>query len=316
MNIIENKMPNYKMGSVSSSKIDFDLIETITGEKIVSNSSPFYINGVSTIDFIHPHRLIFIEKLSAEEEKLFKNKIYTKTLFIVNETLHEIQVNAKIITSNPRDVYSKIVAHLFEYYTGYWHGFISHRLAQQEYRDVLIMPGVNIHETASIGAGSIIFPGTQIGPRCTIGKKVIIKSNSVIGEPGFGVFKNRSGKINHLPHVGGVIIGDNVEIGALNTVCAGTIHPTVVEDYVKTDDHVHIAHNCYIHTGVQIAAHAEISGSVIVKSNVWLSPNTSVINGIMIGENALVGIAANVTKEVEPNSVVAGNPARKLGSRL
>ena len=316
LNLSVTCMPNYKVGSVSTTKIEFDLIERITGKKIINESDSFYIDGVSTIDYIRPHRLIFIEKISAKEKEILKKAKYPKTLFIINEDLNEIPLFAKIITSNPRAIYSFIVAHLFDYYTKYWNGFIALNLAKKKYPDVTIMPGVNVHESANIGAGSTIFPGVQIGPRCAIGKNVIIKSNSVIGEPGFGIFKNQNGYNNHLPHVGGVIIGDNVEIGALNTVCSGTIHPTVVEDYVKTDDHVHIAHNCHIHTGVQIAAHAEISGSVIVHRDVWLSPNISVINGITIGENALVGIAANVTKKVEPNSVVAGNPAKILRTRF
>jgi UDP-3-O-[3-hydroxymyristoyl] glucosamine N-acyltransferase len=113
-----------------------------------------------------------------------------------------------------------------------------------------------------------------------------------------------------MPHVAGVYIGDHVVIGALNTVASGTIHPTVVEDYVKTDDHVHIAHNCHIGARTLITACAELSGSVVVGPDCWIGPNASVRDGVDIGAKAFVGIAANVVGPVSAGETVMGNPAR------
>jgi UDP-3-O-[3-hydroxymyristoyl] glucosamine N-acyltransferase len=78
----------------------------------------------------------------------------------------------------------------------------------------------------------------------------------------------------------------------------------LIEDDVKTDDHVHIAHNCIVRCGVQIAAHSELSGSVIVEENAWISPNVSITNGITIGARSQIGIGACITKVIDMDSKV------------
>ena len=111
-------------------------------------------------------------------------------------------------------------------------------------------------------------------------------------------------------HLGGVDIGENVEIGAVNSVVRGALGNTVIQDYVKTDNLVHIAHNCFIGKGSLLTACAEISGSVTLGKNVWLGPNCSLNNKISIGDKSFIGLGAVVTKNIPPNEVWAGNPAR------
>ena len=108
-----------------------------------------------------------------------------------------------------------------------------------------------------------------------------------------------------------MVIQDNVEIGALNTVAGGTIHPTVVEVDVKTDDHVHIAHNCRIGPRTIITACAELSGSVRIGADCWIGPNASIRDGISVGDGAFVGIGSNVIAPVLPRAIVYGNPAHE-----
>jgi UDP-3-O-[3-hydroxymyristoyl] glucosamine N-acyltransferase len=103
-----------------------------------------------------------------------------------------------------------------------------------------------------------------------------------------------------------------VEVGNFTTVCSGTITPTVVGDYTKIDDHVHVAHNCRIGRNVVITACAELSGSITMEDDVWIGPNASLIQGISVGKNALIGIGAVVTKSVPANEVQFGNPARRF----
>lgn len=112
-----------------------------------------------------------------------------------------------------------------------------------------------------------------------------------------------------MPHLGGVVIGSAVNIGALNTIVAGTIEPTVVENYVQTDDHVHIAHNCHIKRGALITACVEISGSVTVGENTTIGPNASIMNKITIGRDVVVGLGAVVTRSFGDGVTIAGNPA-------
>jgi UDP-3-O-[3-hydroxymyristoyl] glucosamine N-acyltransferase len=169
--------------------------------------------------------------------------------------------------------------------------------------------GCSIGAHTSIGANTVIHSGVRIGAHC------VIRSNSVIGGAGFGVEEYGDFETMRLPHIGGVIIGDHVEIGNMNAVDAGTINPTVIEDFVQTDNLVHIAHNCRIGKGALLTACAELSGSVTLGRGAYIGPNSAVMNGIALGERTLVGLGAVVRKSTEPNSVMAGNPARKIRER-
>jgi len=167
-----------------------------------------------------------------------------------------------------------------------------------------------VNNGVAIGSGTVIHNHVTIGPRVRIGSDCIIKSGAVIGEEGFGMDVDEAGNNIRIPHLGSVVVGDHVEIGALNTVCAGTIEPTILEDYVKMDDHVHVAHNVRIGRNCVVTACSEISGSVSIGEDTWLGPNCSIMNGITIGSHVLVGLGAVVTKSLDAGQIVKGNPAR------
>lgn len=168
----------------------------------------------------------------------------------------------------------------------------------------------SIGEGVQIGDGTVLHDSVVISDRCIVGSRCLVKSGTVIGEKGFGFDFDEDDTPVAIPHVGRVVIGDDCEIGALNTIARGTLGDTSVHDHVKTDDHVHIAHNCEVGAKTVIAACAEISGSVRIGEKCWIGPNASIINGVEIGDEVMVGIGAVVTKAVRPNVVVAGNPAR------
>lgn len=169
-----------------------------------------------------------------------------------------------------------------------------------------------IGKGVTIGADSVIGHNVVIGDEVIIGERVIVKSGAVIGESGFGFERNADGSALRFPHIGGVVIGDDVEIGSLTTVCRGTIDDTIIKKGVKIDDHVHIAHNCHIDEHAFVIACAEVSGGVKIGQRAWIAPNSSIINQLSIGDDAVVGIGAVVVKPVADGSIVAGNPARAL----
>lgn len=166
-----------------------------------------------------------------------------------------------------------------------------------------------------VGARTVILPFAYIGENVKIGSDCIIKSGAVIGQDGFGFERDEQKCPVRMPHLGTVTIGDYVEIGALSTVCRGAIEDTVIGDHVKTDDHVHIAHNCYLAQGALLTACAELSGGVKIGEFSWIGPNASVMQKVSVGKNAVVGIAANVRKDVPEDAIVAGNPAKVLRTR-
>jgi len=176
---------------------------------------------------------------------------------------------------------------------------------------------------ARIGANVVIENYVKIGENCTIGHgvkilenviigdNVVVKPNAVIGGGGFGVERDQFGRTYKIPHIGGVIIGDWVEIGALTTVCSGTISPTIIGKYTKIDDHVHVGHNVQIKESVLVTACVELSRAEI-GSRSWIGPNSSVIQGVTLAENSFVGIGSVVTKSVKKDQIVAGNPAQDI----
>ena len=173
-----------------------------------------------------------------------------------------------------------------------------------------VEPFVLIENDVEIGENCLIKSGAYIGEHVKIGNNSIIRENAVVGGQGFGVERDDDGKTFKLPHIGGVIIGENVEIGAVTTIVTGTIEPTIIEDYVKIDDHVHIAHNCKIGYGSIITACAEVSGSLEMGKKSWVGPNASLMNGIEIAEGSTIGLGAVVTRSLtEPNKIIFGNPA-------
>lgn len=176
--------------------------------------------------------------------------------------------------------------------------------------------GVSIGENCVIGAdvsigahsklrhNIVLAAGVRIGAHCVIG------SNTVIGEVGFGVAKDADGRGHRLPHLGSVEIGDFVEIGASVTVAAGTINPTRLAEGSRLDDQVFIGHNVQLSENVMVTACAQLSGSVEVGRNTWISPCVSVRDGLKVPAESFIGIGSTLVKTYERPGIYAGTPAR------
>lgn len=163
-----------------------------------------------------------------------------------------------------------------------------------------------INDNVSIGHNTIINNHVVIESNSIIGNNCYIKSGAVIGEDGFGFEKDENGIPLRFPHIGNVIIGDNVEIGANATIARGTLDSTIIKDNVKIDDQVFIAHNVVIDENTMIVACSEISGSTKIGKNCWIGPNSTIKDGLVLGDGVFLGMASVVSKNIESNS--------KLGS--
>ena len=289
-----------------------DEIEQITGLRIENAGGLKAISGLSTLDVVGEQCLVFRDRFSEGDIAAIQAFEGRSSLFALPEEYRgRVRVPA-LFLERPREAFIPLVVALYDYFGSYWTGYEEGRDAQGRRPGTTLMPGCFIHPSAEIGAGTMIFPGAVVGPRVSIGRNGLVKSNAVIGLPGFGIHVDGRRRNLHLPHVGGVTIGDDVEIGAMTTVCAGTVHPTLVEDNVKTDDHVHIAHNVRIGRSAQITAHAEISGSAVIEDHSFLAPNCSIANGAVIGSGSIVGIGSAVLKDVPAGKLAAGNPSRVI----
>lgn len=187
---------------------------------------------------------------------------------------------------------------------GYWYGE-----NVQIGKDVLIQPGAFIDHDVIIGDGTSILSGARIS-NSTLGSGCIIKQNAVVGGYGFTIANDDSGNRMRIPSLGKVCIGDSVEIGSFSTVCCGTGNDTILGNYVKIDDHVHIGHDIKIESNVEIAAGSIIGGYCLIKENCFIGLNATTKNRIVIGKNTVIGMGSVVTQNVDDNLTVFGNPAR------
>lgn len=156
----------------------------------------------------------------------------------------------------------------------------------------------------TIGANTVIHAHTEIGDDCTLG------SNNTIGGVGFGYELNEENEYELMPHIGNVVLRNRVEIG--NNVCIdrAVLGSTLLEENVKVDNLVHIAHGVKIGKNSLIIANAMIAGSVEIGADVWISPSASIRQKLQVGNGALVGLGSVVVKDVVAKSIVAGNPAK------
>ncbi|MBN1064031.1 UDP-3-O-(3-hydroxymyristoyl)glucosamine N-acyltransferase [Clostridium botulinum] len=278
------------------------------------------IYGVSTLKKPRNNTLIFADVLNScdvENLKCVKNSI-----LILNKDYCEIDLkeNYVIYVNRPRKEYAKILKFIldneinineaYSFKDGY---FVGRNVVIK--KNTVIEPFVFIDSNCIIGKNCIIKSGAKIRSNTVIEDNCIIKENSVIGSDGFGVERDSDGTTYKIPHLGGVKIGKFVEVGALSVIAQGTIEPTVIQDYVKIDDCAFIAHNSKIGRGTFVIANSEISGSVEIGENCWISPNVCIKDGVKIGNNSVLGMGAVVLEDIKENSVVIGNPAKFLKNR-
>lgn len=158
---------------------------------------------------------------------------------------------------------------------------------------VVIHAGCSIGDDVSIGAGSILYPQVTIYHGCRVGRRAILHSGAVIGADGFGFAPEGKTWIK-IPQIGGVSIGDDVEIGANTTVDRGALDDTVIGDGCKIDNLVQIAHNCIVGANSVLAGCAGLAGSVtlgeqcivggggMISGHVTLAPGTVLSGGSLV----------------------------------
>lgn len=217
------------------------------------------------------------------------------------------KINGFIISDNPRLDFIKVLDFLYVEI-----GFSVWDSPAEIHPSAAIGENVVIENGCVVGANSVIEHNVVLHAGTRIGNGSRIRSCSSVGGDGFGFERLADGTPIRFPHLGGVLIGDNVEIGALNSVARGTLSDTIIENGVKTDNLVHIAHNCHIGPGCLITACAELSGGVQLGPNVWVGPNSSFMQKITVGAGSVVGLGAVVTKNVPSHTIYSGNPAKKI----
>lgn len=164
----------------------------------------------------------------------------------------------------------------------------------------------------NIGANTIIEDNVTLKDKVNIGNNVVIMSGARLGNDGFGYAESKNGQKIHFPHIGGVYIADNVEIGANTCIDRGSLGDTIVSECVKIDNLVHVAHNVIIGSNTMVVASTFIGGSARIGEGVYLGASSTVRDTITVDNGSFIGMGAVVTRDVPQNETWAGVPAKKI----
>lgn len=172
---------------------------------------------------------------------------------------------------------------------------------------VKIAAGTFVGDDVVLGDDVEIWPNVTILERCRIGSRVRIQAATVIGGIGFG-YVHDGERYHPIPHLGIVQIDDDVDIGAGNTIDRATFGKTWIQNGVKTDNQVHIAHNVTVGAHTVMAAQAGVSGSVTIGRHCILAGQSGVSQHLTLGDRVIVGPQAGLAKSVPEGQTVSGTP--------
>ena len=188
--------------------------------------------------------------------------------------------------------------------------------------NVLVGENVKIGKNSIIGSNTILEKNVSVGQECVVGSNIVIKNTMIgnnvviqdgskIGQKGFG-FIPIKGKNIKFPHIGKVLIKNNVEIASNCTIDRGSVDDTIIGENTYLDNQVHIAHNVKIGSNCMIAGQVGFAGSASVGDNVSIGGQAGISGHLKIGNNVKIGGGSGVVKDIADNQIVMGYPAVPL----
>lgn len=172
----------------------------------------------------------------------------------------------------------------------------------------VLVAGCFVGAGSTIGDEGLLHANVSVRERVTIGARSILHCGAVIGSDGFGYVKEGE-KWQKVPQIGTVELGDDVEIGANVAIDRARFGKTLIEDGVKIDNLVQVAHNVHVGANTAMAAQVGIAGSTEIGRNVQLGGQAGITGHVRIGDHSVVGGQAGVTKDVPDKTFVSGYPA-------
>lgn len=173
----------------------------------------------------------------------------------------------------------------------------------------VVYPHVTIGEGATIGKDCVVHARVSIRERVTIGNRVVLQDGAVIGSDGFGFATGPDGAHHKIPQAGGVVIEDDVEIGANTAIDRPAVGATRIGAGSKIDNLVQIAHGVKIGQGVLLAAQVGIAGSSRLEDKVTLAGQVGVAGHLTIGSGVIATAQTGIPNSVDAGSFISGYPA-------
>ncbi|MGZ5066633.1 MAG: UDP-3-O-(3-hydroxymyristoyl)glucosamine N-acyltransferase [Usitatibacter sp.] len=299
-----------------------DIVARLGGEAVGEVAAP--LTGVATLDSAGPSDIAFLANPK------YRGKLASTRAgaVILSPGDRDAASMPRIVADNPYAYYARTVA-LFHPAPAARPGI--HPFAQVDADAsvdagaeigafAVVGPFATIAKGAVVGAHSYvgaqvsIGEGTRLNPRvtiydgCSVGARCVLHSGAVIGADGFGMARE-AGRWLKIPQVGAVRIGDDVEVGANTTIDRGALDDTVIEDGVKLDNLIQIAHNCVIGAHTVIAGCTGISGSVTVGRECMIGGGVGLVGHIAICDHVTISGFSLITKSItEPGTYTSGLP--------
>ena len=173
----------------------------------------------------------------------------------------------------------------------------------------ILYPHVSVGRDAEIGADCVIHAHVSIRERVRLGDRVVLQDGVVIGADGYGFARRRDGTHEKIPQVGGVVIEDDVEIGANTTVDRPAVGETRIGAGSKIDNLVQIAHGVQVGRNVLLAAQVGVAGSSVIEDQVTLAGQVGVAGHLTIGKGTIATAQTGIPNSVDPGSFISGYPA-------
>ena len=174
---------------------------------------------------------------------------------------------------------------------------------------VYLMASVAVGDDCEIGEATVIHPNVTVYRGSRIGSRVLIHGGAVIGADGFGFFVEGD-RLRKWPHVGNVVVEDEVEIGANACVDRGKYGSTLIQAGAKIDNLVQIAHNCRVGPGAVLAGQTGLAGSVVLEDRVVCGGQVGIRDHVTVGRGAQLAAQTGVIADIPAGSVEVGFPAK------
>ena len=285
----------------------FDILKVLKKKKInkntkINNIADLYNASSNDISFFNSLKYLDHLKKSKAKYVITSKKYYNIVIkfsnpIIVDNVLKSVSLVTKLLYPNSLDdaVDFKLTYPLKKTYKKVKFGL-----------NVLLGNNVKIGQNSIIGHNTIIESNVIIGSNCVIGNNVLIKNTiigndvrildgAILGKKGFGFFPSKQKNFRY-PHIGMVIINDNVEIGCNNTIDRGSISNTVIGKNTFIDNQVHIAHNVNIGENCIITGQVGFAGSSNIGNNVSIGGQAGISGHLNIGNNVQIGGGSGVLK--------------------
>lgn len=290
----------------SSNVIAF--VEKLVGPVVLSNTKNLELEGVCDSRTGGHKQLAF-----ANSEHYGKDTDLTDSFVLIDEFPNESTQgsNQFCVVPDPRAVFMDVLTWLIDSVgvDAHYRGYASEATVSNEAQvanSAVIEPGVEVGEGSVISAGAVIKRGSRIG------RNTIIRENVVIGSDGVTVYRAADGRLLKFPHVGGVSIGDDTEIGANTVIAGGILAPTFIGNDVVIGNLCNVGHGAVVEDRVWMSVGSLLGGHTTVHTGATIAMGVSVRDNLVIGTEASLGMGSIVVKNVEPNHSMFGNPAKRM----